>query len=67
MTGQQKPEFDFDKLVRRFGQNDPNEWRWKPRANDNQPVKPAAPVDLLVGFALGAVIGGLTLYLLFFS
>ena len=37
------------------------------QANDNKPpIKPATPADLIVGFALGAVIGAATLYILFF-
>jgi len=37
-------------------------------ANDNKPpAKPAAPADLVVGFALGAVIGAAVLYILFFN
>jgi hypothetical protein len=60
-------DYDFDRLARKLGQNDPAEWRWKPRANDNWPVKPATPADLIVGFALGAVIGTATLYILFFN
>jgi hypothetical protein len=67
MTSQQNSNYDFDELARRLGQNDPAEWRWEPRANDNGPVKPATPADLIVGFALGAVIGAVTLYILFFN
>ena len=61
------PDYDFEALARKLGQNDPAAWRWMPRGNDNQPVKPATPADLIVGFALGAVIGAATLYLLFFG
>jgi len=67
MTGQEKPDYDFDELARRLGQNDPAAWRWVPRANDNRPVKPASRADLFVSFALGAVIGAAALYLLFFN
>jgi hypothetical protein len=59
---------DFERLARRLGQNNPQAWRWEPRANDNKPpVKPATRADLFVGFALGAVIGAATLYILFFN
>jgi len=64
MTGQQNSNYDFDELARRLGQNDPTEWRWKPRANDNEPAKPAMPADLFLRFPLGAVIGAATLYIL---
>jgi endo-1,4-beta-D-glucanase Y len=68
MTGPQQSPYDFDRLARRLGQNDPAAWRWKPRANDNKPtVKPATRADLFVAFALGAVIGAATLYILFFN
>jgi hypothetical protein len=63
MTG---PDFDLEKLARQLGQNDPTEWRWKPRDNDNAPVKPATRLDLFVGFVLGSVIGAAALYVLFF-
>jgi hypothetical protein len=61
------PDYDFEALARKLGQNDPTEWRWKPRANDNGPVKSATRADLFVGFALGAIIGAATLYVLFFG
>jgi hypothetical protein len=64
----QESPYDFERLARRLGQYDPQVWRWEPRANDNKPpAKPATPADLIVGFALGAVIGAATLYILFFN
>ena len=29
------PDYDFEALARKLGQNDPTEWRWKLGANDN--------------------------------
>ena len=66
MSGQQH-DYDFDELARKVGQNDPNQWRWKPRANDNAPTKAATPADLFVLFVLGAVIGATALHILFFD
>jgi hypothetical protein len=61
-------QFELDKLARELGQKDPAAWRWEPRANDNKPpAKPATAADLIVGFALGAVIGAAVLYILFFN
>jgi hypothetical protein len=42
----QSHNYDFEKLARQLGQNDPAAWRWKPRANDNRPVKPPSRADL---------------------
>lgn len=63
----EKPDYDLDQLAQKLGQNDPTEWRWKPRANDNGPVKPPSRADVFVGFALGAVIGAAAIYILFFG
>jgi hypothetical protein len=52
MTGYEQSPYDFERLARRLGQNDPAAWRWEPRANDNRPTPPTR-ADLFVGFALG--------------
>ena len=46
------PDYDFKRLARRLGQTDPTKWRWKPRANNNEPRKSATRLDMFVGFAL---------------
>jgi len=67
MTGQRKPDYDFDELARKLGQNDPQAWRWEPGANDNGRVKPAMRANLFLQFALGTFIVAATLFILFFS
>jgi hypothetical protein len=66
-SSQQNPDYDFDQLARKLGRNDPTEWRWKPRANDNGRVKPAMHANLFLQFALGAFIVAATLFILFFG
>lgn len=46
-------DYDFDRLARQLGQDDPAEWRWKQRANDSVPVKPPSRADLFLAFTVG--------------
>jgi hypothetical protein len=61
----QSHNYDFEKLARQLGQNDPAAWRWKPRANDNRPVKPPSRADLFLAFTIGALLGAVVLVYLF--
>ncbi len=63
----QIPDYDFEWLARRLGQNDLNEWRLTPRDNDNEPATPAPRSDLFLSLALVAVIGATTLCILVFG
>jgi hypothetical protein len=66
MGGDKKShDYDFDRLARRLGQDDPAEWRWKQRANDNVPVKPPSRADLFLAFTIGALLGAVVLVYLF--
>jgi hypothetical protein len=52
----QRPE-DFERLARQLGQNDPQEWRWKGRANDNAPpTTPASRGTLFLAFVGGSLL-----------
>jgi hypothetical protein len=50
----QRPE-GFEKLARQLGQNDPAEWKWKARANDNGP-EPASRGTLALAFVVGSLL-----------
>jgi hypothetical protein len=58
-------DYDLDRLARQLGQDDPAEWRWKQRANDNGSVTPPSRADLFLAFTIGALLGAVVLVYLF--
>ena len=63
----QIPDYDFEWIARRLGQNDLKKWRLTPRDNVNEPATPAPHSDLFLSLALVAVIGATTLCILVFG
>lgn len=55
MPGDEPRPYDFEKLAHQLGQNDPNEWRYKPRDNDNGP-EPASRGTLALAFVVGSLL-----------
>lgn len=54
------PDHDFERLARQLGQNDPTEWKWKPRDNDNAP-EPASRGTLFLAFVVGSLIAAVVI------
>ena len=53
---------DFEKLARLLGRDDPNEWKWKPRDNDNTPPgKPASRGTLFLAFVVGSLLAAVVI------
>ena len=64
MTGGEQNPHDFERLARRLGQNDPQQWRWKPADNDDK-LEPASRGTLFLAFTVGSLLAAVVITWLF--